>query len=86
MLFLPKPSLTKDILSKLQMKRIEPWKVLGKYGSNAYNIDLPKDMCIFLIFNVKDLIPYKGPEVDEAQYQAELDKEVVELQIHEKIV
>ena len=50
------------------MKRIGPCKVLEKYGSNAYKVDLPSDMSISPIFNVKDLIHYKGPEVDEEKY------------------
>ena len=51
------------------MKRIGPCKVLEKYGPNAYKVYLPKDITISPIFNVKDLIPYKGPNVDEEEYQ-----------------
>ena len=50
------------------MRRIGPCKLLEKYGSNAYKIDLPKNMDISPIFNVKELIPYKGSKVDEGHY------------------
>ena len=60
MVFLSKPRLTKGIPRKLEMRRIGPCKVLEKYGSNTYKIDLSKDMSISPIFNVKDLVPYKG--------------------------
>lgn len=63
------------------MRRIWPCKILEKYGSNAYKIDLPKDMAISPIFNVKDLIPYKGTKVDKGQYQEELNKDVIDLQV-----
>ena len=58
------------------MRRIGPCEVLEKYGSNAYKVDLSKDMSISPIFNVQDLIPYKGPTVDEVQYQTGLDKDI----------
>ena len=51
------------------------------YGPNAYKIDLPKDIAISPIFNVRDLIPYKGPRVDEAEYQEELSKDILDLQV-----
>ena len=58
------------------MRRFGPCKVLEKYGSNAYKVDLPKDMFSSPIFNVHDLIPYKGPAMDEVQYQIGLDKDI----------
>ena len=57
MVYLNKDKLQKGIPRKLQMKRIGLCKVLEKYGSNGYKVDLPSDMSISPIFNVKDLIP-----------------------------
>ena len=65
MVYLSKARLPKGTPSKFQMKRIGSCKILEKYGLNAYKIDLPKDMAISPIFNVRELIPYKGPKVDE---------------------
>lgn len=56
MVFLNKSRSQKGITSKLQMKQIRPCKVLAKYGPNAYKVELPKEMSISPIFNVKDLI------------------------------
>ena len=61
------------------MKRIGPGKVLEKYGPNAYKVDLSKDLAISTIFNDKDLIPYKGPNVDYVEYQEDLSKDILYL-------
>lgn len=60
------------------MKRIDPCKVLAKYGPDAYKVDLPRDMSISPIFNMKDLIKYKGPNVIE-EYSTNMDDDVEEL-------
>jgi hypothetical protein len=41
------------------MKKIEPCKVLKKFGANAYEIELPDGIGISPIFNVSDFYPYK---------------------------
>ena len=84
MVYLNKAKLHKEIPSKLQMMRIGPCKVLEKYGLNAYKLDLPKDMAISPIFNVKDLIPYKSPQVDEVEYKEELRKDITDVQVHKR--
>ena len=47
--------------TKLQMKRVGPCKVLEKYGTNSYKVDLPSDLVISYAFNVNGLVQFKGP-------------------------
>ena len=42
------------------MIRIVPWKILAKYGANAYKVDLPSDLRLSHVFNVANLTLYKG--------------------------
>ena len=37
-----------------------PYSIIRKMGSNAYLLDLPNDMDISPVFNVEDLLPYRG--------------------------
>jgi hypothetical protein len=48
--------------NKLKMKKIEPCRVLKKFGANAYKIELPDGIRISPIFNISDLYPYKAEE------------------------
>jgi hypothetical protein len=48
--------------NKMKMKKIEPCKVLKKFGMNAYEIELPDGIGISSIFNISDLYPYKAEE------------------------
>ena len=48
--------------NKLNMKKIEPCRVLKKFGANAYKIELPDGIGISLIFNISYLYPYKPEE------------------------
>ena len=65
MVYLNKAKLQKGIPRKLYMIRIGPYKILEKYRPNAYKIDLTKDMSLSPISNVKDLVPYRGPKMDD---------------------
>ena len=55
-----KERLPKGQPTKLHMKKIGPFKLLHKYGTNAYELELPPDLGISPIFNVCDLYAYKG--------------------------
>ena len=58
--------------NKLKMKKIRPCRVLKKFGSNTYEIELPDGIEISPIFNVIDLYPYKLEEAGEKGEQPEV--------------
>jgi hypothetical protein len=58
--------------NKLKMKKIGPCKVLKKFGANAYDIELPDGIGIYLIFNISNLYPYKSEEVETGNEQPEV--------------
>jgi hypothetical protein len=55
--------------NKLKMKKIRPCKVLKKFGTNAYDIELPNGIGISLIFNISYLHPYKAEEAGTGNEQ-----------------
>jgi ribosomal protein L22 len=48
--------------NKLKMIKIRPCKILRKFVANAYEIELPEDIGISLIFNIVDLYSYNMDE------------------------
>jgi hypothetical protein len=46
----------------MKLKRIEPCKILRRFGENAYEIELPEDVGISPIFNIADL--YRTGEME----------------------
>ena len=80
LMHLNKSRLQKGMSSKLQMRRIGPYRILEKYGQNAYKLDLPKELGS-PIFNVKDLFAYKGPEIPEDTQKEQMERDVHEIKI-----
>ena len=54
-------------VSKLGSQRSGPFKVLKRFGTNAYELELPKEFRVNLTFNVSDLMPYRGPVVEPSK-------------------
>ena len=48
-------------ISKLKNQGAGPFKVLRRFGTNAYELKLPKEYGINPTFNVADLVLYKSP-------------------------
>ena len=55
--YLKKETLPKGQPTKLLIKKIKPLKILHKFGNNAYEVELPPNLGILGIFNVRDLFP-----------------------------
>jgi len=55
--------------NKLKMKKIGPCRILKKFGVNAYEIELPDGIGIFLIFNISYLYPYRAEEIETGKEQ-----------------
>ncbi|XP_057816056.2 uncharacterized protein LOC131029563 [Cryptomeria japonica] len=75
--YLRKERLPKGQPSKLLMKKIGFLWVVHKFGNNAYEFELPADLGISPIFNVCDLIAFKGSLTD-ATPDSSLEEEDVE--------
>ena len=46
---------------KLKPIRYGPFNILEKIGNNAFHLDLPPYMQIYIVFNVENLILYEPP-------------------------
>ncbi|XP_059070558.1 uncharacterized protein LOC131860197 [Cryptomeria japonica] len=77
MAYLRKERLPKGQPSKLLMKKIGPLWVVHKFGNNAYEVELPADLGIYPIFNVRDLTAFKG-SLTNATPESSLEEEDVE--------
>ena len=54
-------------VSKLGSRGSGPFKVLKRFGINAYELELPKEYGVNPTFNVSDLVPYTGPAVEPSE-------------------
>ena len=61
MIYLWKTRLPAGKYSKLQPKKIVPYRIVKKLGDNAYKIDLPDHRHIDPIFNIADIFEYFPP-------------------------
>ena len=52
---------------KLGSQRSRPFKVLKRFGSTTYELELPKEYGVNLTFNVSDLVPYRGLAVEPSE-------------------
>ncbi|XP_054824787.1 uncharacterized protein LOC129322504 [Prosopis cineraria] len=50
----------KQAFKKLHARAAGPFRIIKKLGPNAYLLELPSDMAISPVFNVEDLMPYRG--------------------------
>ena len=62
--------------NKLKWKKIGSCKILRKFSSKAYEIELPKNVGISPIFNVSDLYPFHIGEYNLSTTQEEDDQEI----------
>ncbi|KAK8961187.1 Histone deacetylase 6 [Platanthera guangdongensis] len=46
---------------KLSARRMSPYSIISRIGTNAYRLDIPASMGIHPVFNVEDLTPYYEP-------------------------
>ena len=63
MAYIRKERFPKGTYNKLKLKRIGPCKILRKFSTNAYEIELPSNLQIFPIFNVSDIYRFRDSGV-----------------------
>lgn len=85
MVHLNKARLQQGVPNNLQMRRLGPCAILGKYGENAYKVDLRNEIGLSLVLNVADLVTYKGPIPYSYHSQTEVVDDVNSLQMPTKL-
>ena len=76
MVHLKKGTFPRGTYNKLKWKKIGPCKILRKFSSNAYEIELPKGVGISTIFNVQDLYLYHTTKSSHPTTQEEDEPEI----------
>lgn len=64
----------KGTYNKINVKKIGSCRVRRKFGNNAYEVDLQKELDISAIFNVKNLYDFVGYDSDEVAKDERLDE------------
>lgn len=72
MVYLRKERFPSRSYNKLKLKKIGPCQIIRKYGTNAYQVNLPDELDISLIFNISNLYAYSGGDRPEEEL-AEID-------------
>lgn len=60
MVYLRKESFPIGTYHKLKYKKIGPYKILKKIIDNAYEVELPSGLDIYLVFKIFDLYTFHG--------------------------
>lgn len=66
-MYLRKERFPRETYNKLKLKKIGPCWIIRKCGTNAYQVDLPDELDISLIFNISDLYAYSGGDRPEEE-------------------
>ena len=61
--------------NKFKWRKIGPCNILRKFSSNAYEVELPKDVYISPIFNMSNFYPYHADKPRKITTQEEIDQE-----------
>lgn len=62
MIHVPKSRLPSGTHHKLKARKLGPFHIILKCGDNAYVIDLPPELKISNVFNVKNMSEYFPPD------------------------
>ena len=76
MVHIKKDQFPRGTYNKLKWKKIGSCKIMRKFSTNAYEVELPSDVGISPIFNVLDLYPY---HTDKSNYSAEFEETNLEV-------
>ena len=76
MIYLRKELFLAKTYNKLKMKKIELCRIVRKFSTNAYEIELQEGIGISTIFNIPDLYPYKETET---KLQEETTKDEIQI-------
>ena len=82
MVHLKKDQFPRGTYDKLKWKKIGLCKILRKFSTNAYEVELPSDVGISPIFNVSDMYLY---HTDESKHSTESKETIPEASWKEQL-